>query len=122
MRHSVPSGTESRDAEAADVHGRLQAPDHRSIRRPPDPAERGALLRRERLYHSHLEYWHTTLDKAAGRCLPCQHLHYLSRYSDDFVLVVSGERHRAEALREEVAAVLAPLGCGRHRGKPVLRS
>ncbi|GGM51834.1 group II intron reverse transcriptase/maturase [Dactylosporangium sucinum] len=34
----------------------------------------------------------------------------LVRYCDDFVLVVSGERRHAEALREEVAAVLAPLG------------
>jgi RNA-directed DNA polymerase len=32
------------------------------------------------------------------------------RYADDFVVLVSGERHHAEALREEVAAVLAPLG------------
>jgi RNA-directed DNA polymerase len=32
------------------------------------------------------------------------------RYADDFLLMVSGERHHAEALREEVAAVLAPLG------------
>ena len=32
------------------------------------------------------------------------------RYADDFVLMVSGQRHHAEALREEVAAVLAPLG------------
>ena len=34
----------------------------------------------------------------------------LIRFADDFVLVVSGERHHAEALREQVAAVLAPLG------------
>lgn len=34
----------------------------------------------------------------------------LIRYADDFVVVVSGERHHAEALREEVSAVLAPLG------------
>jgi RNA-directed DNA polymerase len=34
----------------------------------------------------------------------------LIRYCDDFVLMVSGERRHAEALREEVAAVLAPLG------------
>ena len=34
----------------------------------------------------------------------------LVRYCDDFVLVVSGERRHAEALREEVSAVLAPLG------------
>ena len=32
------------------------------------------------------------------------------RYADDFVFMVSGQRHHAEALREEVAAVLAPLG------------
>jgi RNA-directed DNA polymerase len=32
------------------------------------------------------------------------------RYADDFVLMVSGDRRHAEALREEVAAVLAPLG------------
>ena len=34
----------------------------------------------------------------------------LIRYADDFVLMVSGERRHAEALREEVAAVLAPMG------------
>jgi RNA-directed DNA polymerase len=34
----------------------------------------------------------------------------LIRYADDFVFMVFGERHHAEALREEVAAVLAPLG------------
>jgi RNA-directed DNA polymerase len=34
----------------------------------------------------------------------------LVRYADDFVLLVSGGRHHAEALREEVSAVLAPLG------------
>ena len=32
------------------------------------------------------------------------------RYADDFVVMVSGGRHHAQALREEVAAVLAPLG------------
>ena len=32
------------------------------------------------------------------------------RYADDFVLMVPGERRHAEALREEVTAVLAPLG------------
>ena len=32
------------------------------------------------------------------------------RYADDFVIMVSGDRHHAEELREEVAAVLAPLG------------
>jgi RNA-directed DNA polymerase len=34
----------------------------------------------------------------------------LVRYADDFVVVVKGERRHAEQLREEVAAVLAPLG------------
>ena len=34
----------------------------------------------------------------------------LIRFADDFVIMVSGERSHAEALREEVAAVLAPLG------------
>jgi RNA-directed DNA polymerase len=34
----------------------------------------------------------------------------LIRYADDFILMVSGDRHHAEELREEVAAVLAPLG------------
>lgn len=34
----------------------------------------------------------------------------LIRYCDDFVIVVTGQRHHAEMLREQVAAVLAPLG------------
>jgi RNA-directed DNA polymerase len=34
----------------------------------------------------------------------------LVRYCDDFVLMVFGERHHAEALCEEVSAVIAPLG------------
>ncbi|GAA2421381.1 hypothetical protein GCM10010404_94050 [Nonomuraea africana] len=34
----------------------------------------------------------------------------LIRFADDFVVMVIGERHDAEALREQVAAVLAPLG------------
>ncbi len=34
----------------------------------------------------------------------------LIRFADDFVVMVSGQRHHAEELREEVAAVLAPLG------------
>ena len=32
------------------------------------------------------------------------------RFADDFVVMVHGERRHAEALREEVTAVLAPLG------------
>ena len=34
----------------------------------------------------------------------------LVRYADDFVIMVRGERDDAEALRDEVAAVLAPMG------------
>jgi RNA-directed DNA polymerase len=34
----------------------------------------------------------------------------LIRYADDFVIMVSGDRRHAEELREEVAAVLEPLG------------
>jgi RNA-directed DNA polymerase len=34
----------------------------------------------------------------------------LVRYCDDFVLMLFGERRHAEVLREEVSAVLAPLG------------
>ncbi|MET7729701.1 reverse transcriptase domain-containing protein [Streptomyces mirabilis] len=41
------------------------------------------------------------------------------RYADDFALVVFGEKHHAEALREEVAAVLAPLGPGCVRSRIV---
>ena len=35
-----------------------------------DPAERGALLRREGLYHSHIEYWRAARDKGALKALP----------------------------------------------------
>jgi RNA-directed DNA polymerase len=34
----------------------------------------------------------------------------LIRFADDFVIMVRGERRHAEGLRDEVAAVLAPLG------------
>ena len=34
----------------------------------------------------------------------------LVRYADDFVILVTGEQEHAQALREQVAAVLAPLG------------
>ena len=34
----------------------------------------------------------------------------LVRYCDDFVIVVRGQRHHAEALRDEVTQVIAPLG------------
>ena len=34
----------------------------------------------------------------------------LVRYADDFVIMIRGTRNHAEALREEVAEVLAPMG------------
>lgn len=34
----------------------------------------------------------------------------LIRYADDFVIIVTGEREHAERLREEVTAVIAPMG------------
>jgi hypothetical protein len=40
------------------------------------------------------------------------------RYADDFVVLVAGTRQHAEALREQVAAVLAPLACGCRRRRP----
>jgi RNA-directed DNA polymerase len=36
--------------------------------------------------------------------------HRMVRYADDFVVLVAGNQAHAEALREEVAAVLAPMG------------
>jgi RNA-directed DNA polymerase len=36
----------------------------------------------------------------------------LVRYADDFVVLVAGRRAHVEALRDEVAAVLRPMGCG----------
>jgi RNA-directed DNA polymerase len=41
----------------------------------------------------------------------------LIRYADDFVIVVTGSRAHAEALRDEVAAVLAPMGLSLSREK-----
>ena len=41
----------------------------------------------------------------------------LIRYADDFVFMVRGERRHAEALRQEVAAALAPLGLRLSLGK-----
>jgi RNA-directed DNA polymerase len=36
----------------------------------------------------------------------------LVRYADDFVVLVKGTRAHAQALREQAAAVLAPMGLG----------
>lgn len=37
-------------------------------------------------------------------------VHKIVRYADDFVVLVSGQRHHAEQLWDEVATVLAPIG------------
>jgi RNA-directed DNA polymerase len=57
--------------------------------------------------------WHREMGDAnqrAKRRRKGQGMWRLVRYCDDFVLVVFGDRHHAEALREEVSAVLVPLG------------
>ena len=50
------------------------------------------------------------LNKRAERGRTGQGTWRLIRYADDFLILVSGDRHHAEALREEAAAVLAPMG------------
>jgi len=57
--------------------------------------------------------WHQEMGTSAQRRNRRRHGQgnwKLIRYADDLILMVSGDRHHAEALREEVAAVLAPLG------------
>ena len=59
------------------------------------------------------QQWHEQMDtddQRRKRTRSGQGNWRLIRYSDDFVLVVSGDRHHAEELREQVTAVLAPLG------------
>lgn len=57
--------------------------------------------------------WHTEMGTKHQRRQRIRHglgNWRLVRYADDFVLLVSGQRHHAETLREQVAAVLAPMG------------
>ena len=57
--------------------------------------------------------WHTQMGNQVQRAKRKRHglaNWRLVRYADDFVVMVSGQRHHAEALQEEVAAVLATLG------------
>jgi RNA-directed DNA polymerase len=42
------------------------------------------------------------------------------RYADDFLILVSGEQRHAEALREQAAAVLAPMGLRLSRAKTLI--
>jgi RNA-directed DNA polymerase len=62
--------------------------------------------------HFH-QQWHEHMGTTAQRIKRRRHGQgnwRLIRYADDFVLMVTGERCHAEALREEVSVVLARLG------------
>lgn len=59
-----------------------------------------------RQWRQSMSTWHQR-DRRRRHGLGCWKL---IRYADDFVVCVNGERQHAEALREEVAQVLAPLG------------
>ena len=74
----MPQRSEAGDQSAASSRGpRAETPKRRTFTAAykrriieqydalTDPAERGALLRREGLYHSHLEYWRAARDKDA---------------------------------------------------------
>ena len=50
-------------------------------------------------------YWKRHTHRRAGGAV-----YRLVRYADDFVVMVGGSRQDAEALREEVGAILAPMG------------
>ena len=57
--------------------------------------------------------WHQEMGSAAQRAQRKRQgkaSWRLVRYCDDFVLLVAGNRQHAEALREQVTAVLAPIG------------
>jgi RNA-directed DNA polymerase len=59
------------------------------------------------------QQWHEQMGTTVQRAKRRRHSHgnwKLIRYADDFAVMVSGHRHHAEALHEDVAAVLAPLG------------
>ena len=56
-------------------------------------------------YDAHGTSWRRSAHRRRGGAT-----HRIVRYADDFVIMVHGSRAHAEALREEVARVLAPLG------------
>lgn len=60
----------------------------------------------DRQWKQSMSTWHQR-DRRRRHGLGCWKL---IRYADDFVVCVNGKRQHAEALREEVAQVLAPLG------------
>ena len=60
-----------------------------------------------------MQQWATTMATEQQRQKRRRHgqaNYRLVRYADDFVIVVTGEKEHAEALRERVADVLAPMG------------
>lgn len=60
-----------------------------------------------------MQQWTTTManeGQRQARKRRGQANYRLVRYADDFVILVTGEQEHAQALREQVAAVLAPLG------------
>jgi RNA-directed DNA polymerase len=56
-------------------------------------------------YDAHGAAWRRSAHRRRGGAT-----YRIARYADDFVIMVHGSKDHAEALREEVAAVLAPLG------------
>jgi hypothetical protein len=72
-----------------------------------DPRERGALLRREGLYHSHIEYWRAARDKGALTALSEKPAGRPSRSAAE----VENERLRKEneKLARELARTKAAL-------------
>lgn len=65
------------------------------------------------LDESFMQQWTTTMANEVQRQTRKrrgQANYRLIRYADDFVIVVTGEKEHAEALRERVAEVLAPMG------------
>jgi RNA-directed DNA polymerase len=52
----------------------------------------------------------STLGKRSYRCSKRRPTWRIIRYADDFVILVHGSREDTEALREDVATMLAPLG------------
>jgi RNA-directed DNA polymerase len=60
-----------------------------------------------------IQRWQTTMAIEQQRQKRRRHglaNYRLVRYADDFIVLVTGERIHAQALRDEVATVLAPMG------------
>lgn len=60
-----------------------------------------------------IQHWQTRMATVQQRQKRRRHglaNYRLIRYADDFVVLVAGDKEHAEALREEVADVLAPMG------------